>query len=304
MKIVLAATGHRASAEAKRILAVYPDAVVLGSSHAQAPAPAFGAHNDGLIAKIRACGLLPSETSPVVLLDSDLIPVGADPLAEFDAPDVDVAFVKYPATVHAAESAVAAAYGALGGMPNTGFVVFRNGGVAADFAADWETTLTARLAAPPSVDKNDECAFAIALAASSLTFTTLDPIWNNWSFSGSGFIVPEGSCKFLHRHATDAELEILAREPEPEVVPAMISAWQAVAAMRETPYGEGTLYEAVEAEIQAIPDGPVKIDIVAAWERNANFMRDSTTILGIAAALGLTPEQVDDLFVRGGSKTV
>lgn len=44
---------------------------------------------------------------------------------------------------------------------------------------------------------------------------------------------------------------------------------------------------------------PEKVIVQTAWENNANFSRTSQTILSFAAQLGLTEEQIDQLFITG-----
>jgi hypothetical protein len=92
--------------------------------------------------------------------------------------------------------------------------------------------------------------------------------------------------------------------PEPLPVPESITAWQAQAALKLTPLGDGTLYDAVVAALAALPDGPEKVVAQTAFEKDAKFVRSSPTIAAIASALGLTSEQVDDLFRLGDSLIV
>ena len=85
-----------------------------------------------------------------------------------------------------------------------------------------------------------------------------------------------------------------ARNP----VPVEMSSWQARAILEI----EGLL-GSVEAFISDLPDDASKIIIKSAWNNNATFERSSPTINTIAIALGLTDEQVDNLF-RAGSALV
>jgi len=93
-------------------------------------------------------------------------------------------------------------------------------------------------------------------------------------------------------------------EPEPIYVPQSITAWQAQAALKLTPYGEGTLYTAVIAALDAMPDGAPKVVTQTAFEKDAKFVRTSPTIAAIAAALSLTDADVDALFILGDSLEV
>jgi hypothetical protein len=82
-------------------------------------------------------------------------------------------------------------------------------------------------------------------------------------------------------------------------VPQSMTAWQARAILEM----EGLLTQ-VESAIAELDEGPVKIIIKSAWENNADFKRDSLAIEGISKSIGLTSEQVDELFIKGASLTV
>lgn len=98
----------------------------------------------------------------------------------------------------------------------------------------------------------------------------------------------------------------IAPEPEePEPVPHSITAWQAKAGLAMTPHPQaGTMLIAAEAALAAMPDGAEKIVVLSAWNNNANFDRTSPTILSFGAALGMTSDDLDDLFRLGGGLTV
>jgi len=87
-------------------------------------------------------------------------------------------------------------------------------------------------------------------------------------------------------------------------VPKKITSWQARAALKLTPMGEGTLFDAVESAIAALPEDNQKIVIQTAWENNANFERNAPTIIALSEAIGMTSEQVDELFILGNSLSV
>ena len=96
-----------------------------------------------------------------------------------------------------------------------------------------------------------------------------------------------------------------AAPPVPEPVPSPITAWQAKAGLAMTPYtGGGTLLDAAEAAINAMPEGAEKIVVLSAWNNNANFERNSPTILSFGAALGMTSDDLDNLFRLGASLAV
>jgi len=90
-----------------------------------------------------------------------------------------------------------------------------------------------------------------------------------------------------------------AYEAAQNAVPQSMTAWQARAILEM----EGHLAQ-VESAIAGLEDGPVKIIIKSAWENNAEFKRGSTAIEAISKIVGLTSEQVDDLFRKGASLTV
>ena len=107
-----------------------------------------------------------------------------------------------------------------------------------------------------------------------------------------------------NRFRWDEELGDWVRSPIPLRVPQSITAWQAQAALKLTPLGDGTLYDAVVAALAALPDGSEKVVAQTAFEKDAKFVRSSPTIAAIAGALGLSDAQVDDLFRLGDSLTV
>ena len=82
-------------------------------------------------------------------------------------------------------------------------------------------------------------------------------------------------------------------EPPPyvEPVPFSVTNAQARYVLRRTPYGQATLFDAVDAAVRAQGG-----DIVDFWDYANEFERDSAVILGLAAALSITSEQLDDLF--------
>lgn len=90
-----------------------------------------------------------------------------------------------------------------------------------------------------------------------------------------------------------------ALEAAKNAVPKSMTAWQARAILEM----EGLLAQ-VESAIAEIDEGPVKIIIKSAWENNAELKRDSLAIGGISKSIGLTSEQVDELFRKGASLTV
>lgn len=86
----------------------------------------------------------------------------------------------------------------------------------------------------------------------------------------------------------DIESKIVPYVPPPTPVPQVISMRQARLAL----LGAGLL-DAVEAAV-AQADQAVKIE----WEFTADLKRDWPTLVALSAALGLTDEQVDNLFLQ------
>ena len=70
-----------------------------------------------------------------------------------------------------------------------------------------------------------------------------------------------------------------------------VSPRQARLAMARTPYGDGTLLDAVRGAIDAAP-----IEVQLAWEYSVEWRRDDPAIAQIGAGLGLSDAQIDDLF--------
>ena len=64
------------------------------------------------------------------------------------------------------------------------------------------------------------------------------------------------------------------------------------------------MLDAAEATISVMPEGAEKIVVLSAWNNNANFKRTSPTILSFGSALGMTPDDLDNLFSLGTSLAV
>lgn len=82
----------------------------------------------------------------------------------------------------------------------------------------------------------------------------------------------------------------LPSEGEPQYVPQTVSRYQARAALLEA-----GLLEAVETHFSALPDS--SLDKLA-WKEAPTVNRGSEALEAAASALGLSPEQVDGLFLR------
>ena len=111
----------------------------------------------------------------------------------------------------------------------------------------------------------------------------------------------------LYESITEAGQEFAPAEPPPvpEPVPSPITAWQAKAGLAMTPHPQaGTMLDAAEAALAAMPDGAEKIVVLSAWNNNANFERTSPTILSFGVTLGMTSDDLDNLFRLGASLAV
>ena len=84
----------------------------------------------------------------------------------------------------------------------------------------------------------------------------------------------------------------------PPTGPQPIKAWQAKAVLALAGLLDGAV-----AVIDSL-DEPQKTVVRSAWDNNADFARDSQTVLALAAALQLTDEQLDGMFAQAAALTV
>ena len=87
-----------------------------------------------------------------------------------------------------------------------------------------------------------------------------------------------------------------AAVPLPAPVPRSVAMWRARTIMKVTPWGEGTLFDAVQAAIAGLPDPLQKASAEEALERGDVFDRDGVFVPMLAQALGISDEQLDDLM--------
>ena len=117
--------------------------------------------------------------------------------------------------------------------------------------------------------------------------------------SGYGAPDDEAAIRALEEEAIALRAELRAYlppypapEPPPEViVPQRITARQAQLALLDA-----GLLDDVDAIIEALPAN-VRAHVRIEWDRATHVERGSTVTQMVAVALGLTAEQVDDLFV-------
>lgn len=96
----------------------------------------------------------------------------------------------------------------------------------------------------------------------------------------------------------ESELAAAKEQPAPTTDPTTIRSWQAKAVLAIS-----GLLEAAEATIAALPE-PDRTIVTSAWDNNANFSRQSPTILALAADLKLTEEQLDAMFQQAAALTI
>lgn len=105
--------------------------------------------------------------------------------------------------------------------------------------------------------------------------------------SGGVALLPAGCVEITDEEADSIRAEQIAALPVP--VPQEVTRFQARAALYQ--FG---LLDDVEA---AIADPATDMMLKLAWQDALSFKRTSSFVLGMAQALGLTDEQVDDLFI-------
>jgi len=96
----------------------------------------------------------------------------------------------------------------------------------------------------------------------------------------------------------------LGAQPTDTQLQALIPAWQAIAAAGPVPkavsraqafaaLNNAGLLAKAQAAVNAAPDANVSIF----WNNSSDFRRDSPSIAAIGQALGMTPAQIDALFI-------
>lgn len=82
---------------------------------------------------------------------------------------------------------------------------------------------------------------------------------------------------------------------QPPIVPNEVTNWQARAALHDA-----GLFDQVDAAVKAAAAQYPKISY--AWEYGNTFLRSSEFIVTMAAQLGLSSQQIDDLFVAAAAE--
>lgn len=92
---------------------------------------------------------------------------------------------------------------------------------------------------------------------------------------------------------TEEEIDFFYNQPEP---PPQVPISVSMAAAREALIDAGLIVD-VNTAIGAIPDEVQRTKALSWWEYAQSLRRDNQWVLMIGTALGLTEQQVDDLFI-------
>ena len=103
---------------------------------------------------------------------------------------------------------------------------------------------------------------------------------------------------YFYTFASQAEYESLPADltVTPPVVPQIISRAQAKAAL----ILNGRI-GSVQPAIDAIPDPLQKALVQNDWDERLNFERTNATLIALATGLGMTSDQLDQLFIAGAT---
>ena len=106
--------------------------------------------------------------------------------------------------------------------------------------------------------------------------------------------VPEPSAWEVPAPTTPTRV-FAAAEPEPVRVPAEVARWQAKLVLTQAGH-----WDALLALRAAMPEGEQAVLLDADLNETLNWRRASPTVAAAAQYLGLTEQQVDELFIRAG----
>lgn len=101
----------------------------------------------------------------------------------------------------------------------------------------------------------------------------------------------------LREQVATLEEQIVASVPEEPDTPISVTMAQARIALKQA-----GLFDQVEAGLNALPEGDQKDTALIAWEYAPNVARNGALVTALAATMGLTDEQLDELFVA--AKTI
>jgi hypothetical protein len=89
-----------------------------------------------------------------------------------------------------------------------------------------------------------------------------------------------------------------APEPEPDSAPRIVAMWRARTIMKVTPWGEGTLFDAVQGAIATLTDPLQKASAEEALERGTDFDRDGVFVPMLMQIVGVSDEQMNDFMIQ------
>jgi hypothetical protein len=84
--------------------------------------------------------------------------------------------------------------------------------------------------------------------------------------------------------------------PLPISTPRSVAMWRARTIMKVTPWGDGTLFEAVQTAIAGLDEPLQRATAEEALERGDLFDRDGVFVPMLAAVVGISDEQLEDLM--------
>ncbi|MEZ0169945.1 hypothetical protein [Microvirga sp. TS319] len=90
-------------------------------------------------------------------------------------------------------------------------------------------------------------------------------------------------------------------EPEPEPALRIVAMWRARTIMKVTLWGEGMLFDAVQAAIAGLTDPLQKAAAEEALERGTDFDRDGVFVPMLAQMVGITDEQLDEMMAQAAA---
>lgn len=87
-------------------------------------------------------------------------------------------------------------------------------------------------------------------------------------------------------------------EAAPPSPPRSVAMWRARTIMKVTPWGDGTLFDAVQASIEGLGDLTQKAAAEEVLERGDVFDRDGVLVPMLTQAVGISEDQIDDLMMQ------
>lgn len=107
---------------------------------------------------------------------------------------------------------------------------------------------------------------------------------------------PDAQPEALPQEVIDRAAAIEQEAASGQQAPRIIAMWRARAIMKLTPWGEGTLFEAVRTAITGLADPLQKAAAEEALDRGTEFDRDGVFVPMLAQIVGISDEQLDKLM--------